>query len=64
MSDKPKPTPPIRGRLSTGKIEFIQTAAGEILLRFHGKSGTVETPIDAGQLERWAMRQMRDGIFA
>lgn len=63
MSDKPKPEPPAP-QIHAGKVELSQAKDGAILLRFKGKAGVVEVQATAAQLERWAMRQMREGVFA
>lgn len=60
MDTKPAKPPSIR----VGKIELIQRPDGSIMLRFEGKSGAVEVKADSGQLERWAKRQLREGVFA
>jgi hypothetical protein len=51
-------------RIKAGRVEFVQSAGGAVVVRFKTKAGEVSVPIDVKQLERWAMRQLRDGVFA
>jgi len=57
--DKHTPPPSI----TAGRVSLHQRADG-IAIRHHGKSGEVEVLIDVGKLERWAMRTLRDEMFA
>ncbi|MGL4649577.1 MAG: hypothetical protein ACRC1H_09225 [Caldilineaceae bacterium] len=56
---KPDPTP-----IQAGRVMLEQHQANEVTLVHRGKAGEVRVVVPASQLERWAMRQMRDGVFA
>jgi ribosomal protein L15E len=51
-------------RIKAGRVEFVQAADGAVVIRFKTKAGEVAVPVNVKQLERWAMRQLRDGVFA
>ena len=49
-------------------VEIVDTRGpgaigGEVILRHHGKCGYTECIIKVAQLERWALRQMRELVF-
>jgi hypothetical protein len=49
--------------IRVGRIEFVRVAGDEVEIRFHGKTGPIDSTVNAGQLERWAVRQLRDTMF-
>lgn len=49
--------------LRVGRVEFVRTEGDEVVVRFHGKAGVIDGAVNACQLERWAVRQLRDGVF-
>lgn len=58
MDKKPAPQPSITAR------RVIITVDGDVvILRLADRPG-VESRVSTQQLERWAIRQMREGVFA
>jgi hypothetical protein len=52
--------------IQVGRVRLIQTGSGELLLTYKKgpDSAEITFPISAAQLEKWAVRQMREGVFA
>jgi hypothetical protein len=44
-------------------VELVQRSAS-LFLRHYGKTQTIEVPITDTTLERWALRQLREGVFS
>lgn len=55
---------PAEKSIRAGTVELVQNEDGTITLRFAGKAGVVQVKTEAQHLERWAKRQMREGVFA
>jgi hypothetical protein len=51
-----------RSVIRSGAVELSQDGA-KLVIRHYGKHQTVEVEIDAAALERWALRQLREGVF-
>lgn len=51
--------------IRAGRIELSQQEDGDVLVLYRGKlSQEVAMHIPASKLERWALRQLREDIFA
>lgn len=64
--DKPntKRIPPAQSHgIKAGKVALSQRADGVIVLT-HESRPAVEVEVPSHMLERWALRQLREGVFA
>lgn len=60
--------PQIVNSVRVGVIEIVDPRGADggdgLLLRHHGKTQIVEVVVSAAALERWALRQLREQVFA
>ena len=47
-----------------GRIGIAQADADHVTLLHYGKSGITSAIVSSAQLERWALRQLRETVFA
>lgn len=55
----------LQPQIVAGRVKIENNPTGDLVIRYQPKEGApVECTVQASQLERWAMRLLREQVFA